>query len=176
MGRSRSGMRTVAGLLAVIAGGVGPIVLPATAPAATASADHRLAEMASPSPFRGLVYGGLSLGKKGSACNGAFEATSRTGASLGCSHGPDPAPPGTDVRHGRTDRQLEADLSLGVERAPAAAAGAAALEGAASTTLGSVGCIGDGTAGSRVQAIYAVPADRTDRPATVLPVVRSTYA
>src|SRR2546429_9388157 len=104
MGRSRSGMRTVAGLLAVIAGGVGPIVLPAATTAATASADHRLAEMASPSPFRGLVYDGLSLGRKGSACEGAFEAESRQGASLGCSHVPDPAPPGTAVRPVRTEQ------------------------------------------------------------------------
>ncbi|MDQ1506895.1 MAG: hypothetical protein QOD57_4622, partial [Actinomycetota bacterium] len=54
-------MLAVTGLLAAIAGGVGPIVLPAATPAATASADHRQAEMASPSPFRGLLYDGLSL-------------------------------------------------------------------------------------------------------------------
>jgi len=152
----------VAGLLAAIAGGVGPIVLPAATPAATASADHRLAEMASPSPFRGLVYDGLSLGRKGSACEGAFEAESRQGATLGCSHGPDPAPPGTDVRRGRTEQQVSAD--------------AVGADSAAATTLGSVGCIGNGTSGSRVQAIYAVPADRTDRSATVIPAIRATYA
>src|SRR5438067_1932682 len=102
MGPKRSERRgrglAVAGLLAALAGGVAPIVLPAAAPAATASSDPRLAELASPSRFRGLVYDGLSLGRKGSACAGAFEARSRTGASLGCSHGPDPAPSGTDVR------------------------------------------------------------------------------
>ena len=72
----------VAGLLAAIAGGVGPIVLPAATTAATASADHRLAEMASPSPFRGLVYDGLSLGRKGSACEGAFAQLSSAAIRL----------------------------------------------------------------------------------------------
>src|SRR6266436_10388173 len=102
--RHRAG--AAAGMMAAaIAGGVGPILLAPAAPAsastaASTSADHRLAEMASPSAFRGLVYSGLSLGRKGSACDGAFEAQTPTGASLGCSHGPDPGPPGTDVRHG----------------------------------------------------------------------------
>ena len=207
-------MLAVTGLLAAIAGGVGPIVLPAGTPAATASADHRQAEMASPSPFRGLLYNGLSLGRKGSACDGAFEAKSRAGASLGCSHGPDPAPPGTDVRRGRTDGQVEADLRVGEAGtrdvsaatvgpsldetgalgdtatavgsgagAPLSgtgalgdAAGATALVDQAAASLGSIGCIGDGTSGSRVQAIYAVPADRTDRSATVVPAIRATYA
>ena len=168
MRRRRSGVVALTGLLAALAGGVGPIVLPAGLPAAAASADHRLAEMASPSRFRGLVYDGLSLGRTGSACTGAFEAKSRTGASLGCSHGPDPAPPGTDVRQGRSDGQVATDLRTGADEAPAAAPAAA--------SVGSVGCIGDGTAGSRVQAIYAVPADRTDRSATVIPTIRSTYA
>ncbi|MDQ1493328.1 MAG: hypothetical protein QOJ23_5842 [Actinomycetota bacterium] len=161
-------MLAVTGLLAAIAGGVGPIVLPAATPAATASADHRQAEMASPSPFRGLLYDGLSLGRKGSACDGAFEAKSRTGASLGCSHGPDPAPPGTDVRRGRADGQVEADLRTGQDGPQDASVAAA--------SLGSIGCIGDGMSGSRVQAIYAVPADRTDRSATVVPAIRATYA
>ena len=178
MRRRKSKALAVVGMMAAaIAGGIGPILLAPPAPV-SASADPRLAEMASPSAFRGLVYTGLSLGRKGSACQGAFEAKSRTGASLGCSHGPDPAPPGTDVRHGRTDRQLAADAEPGPDEAAAAAGdGAAAGDaGSAAASVGSVGCIGNGTSGSRVQAVYAVAADRTDRSATVIPAIRATYA
>src|SRR2546423_6431205 len=174
MRRRKSRALAVAGMMAAaIAGGVGPILVGPAAPASAStstSADHRLAEMASPSSFRGLVYRGLSLGQKGSACDGAFEAKSRKGKSLGCSHGPDPAPPGTDVRRGRTDHQVEADI----QAAPDEAADAAGV--AAGGSVGSVGCIDDGTSGPRVQAIYAVPADRTDRSVTVIPAIRASYA
>jgi hypothetical protein len=165
MGQRRSGVLAVAGLLVTaFVGGAGPILLPTGTPSASASGDNRLAEMASPSPTRGLVYTGLSLGKDGSACDGIFEAKSRTGASLGCSHGPDPAPPGIDVRQGRDDRQLAADFEAFGDGSSAAA------------SLGNIGCIGDGVSGSRVQAIYAVATDRTDRSATVVPTIRSNYA
>ena len=161
---------TVAAIVATVVTAALPL-LPGGTPAADA-ADPRLAEMASPSPFRGMVYTGLSLGRRGSACDGVFEAKTRTGASLGCSHGPDPAPPGTDVRRGRADHQLQADFAQGL-------AGVAATDGdagSAASLLGSIGCITDGISGARVQAIYAVAADRTDRSATVVPTIRATYA
>ena len=91
----------------------------------------------------------------------AFEARGAAGESLGCSHGPDPAPPGTDVRRGRSDARVAADAS------PRTADDA----GSAALSLGSVGCIADGILGSRVQAVYAVPADRTDRSATAVPAI-----
>ena len=156
-------------LAAGVAGGVAPMLASPAASAADGAAapgDPRLAELASPSPFRGLVYTGLSLGRKGSDCEGAFEARSAAGESLGCSHGPDPAPPGTDVRRGRSDARVAADAS------PRTADDA----GSAALSLGSVGCIADGILGSRVQAVYAVPADRTDRSATAVPAIRATYA
>ncbi|HVW35643.1 MAG TPA: hypothetical protein VHL53_24135 [Acidimicrobiia bacterium] len=159
--------------------GLGPAA-PAGSATASASSDGRLAEMASPSPFRGLVYTGLSLGRSGTACAGAFEARSPTGASLGCSHGPDPAPPGRDVRRGRSDAEIAADAADGGAAEPGAAAdGAAGASGAASAAdapLSGVGCIGDGVSGSRVQAIYAVSDGHADRSATVSPTIRSTYA
>jgi hypothetical protein len=163
---------TAAAIVATVVTGVGPIRLPGGTPAASA-ADPRLAEMATPSPFRGMIYTGLNLGKRGSACDGVFEARSRTGASLGCSHGPDPAPPGTDVRRGRADHQLAVDLQAGMADQAAAAADE---PGTASALLGSIGCLADGLLGSRVQALYAVADDRTDRSATVVPTIRSTYA
>jgi hypothetical protein len=58
----------------------------------------------------------------------------------------------------------------------AAADGASERIRTAGLSVGHVGCIGDGISGSRVQAIYAVPADRTDRSAMVIPTIRSTYA
>jgi hypothetical protein len=170
MSRARTGLAAVAGLMAAIAGGIAPVLLASATPASASTApDHRLAEMASPSPFRGLVYTGLSLGRKGSACDGAFEVSTSQGPSLGCTHGPDPAPPGTDVRLGRSDQRVAADADESASRhADATDSGSA--------SLGSVGCIGDGVSGQRVQAIYAVPADRQDRSATVIPAIRATYA
>ena len=165
-------LATVCAFVGTIVTGAVPLI-PGT-PAASAAADSRLAEMATPSPFRGMIYTGLDLGKRGSACDGVFEAKSRTGASLGCSHGPDPAPPGTDVRHGRADHQLAADLQAGSEDQAEAADDVDA--GTAFAGLGSIGCIGDGSTGSRVQAIYAVADDHTDRSATVIPTIRATYA
>ena len=112
MRRGRTRLAAATGLMAAIAGGLGPVLLAPAAPAAastTSGPDQRLAEMASPSPFRGLVYTGLSLGQKGSACDGVFEAKTAKGASLGCTHGPDPAPPGTDVRRGRSDQRVASD-------------------------------------------------------------------
>jgi hypothetical protein len=183
MVRARSRLALAAGLMAVIAGGFGPLAAAATAAPAgtTGGPDPRLAEMASPSAFRGMLYTGLSLGKSGSACAGAFEAKSRTGDSLGCSHGPDPAPAGTDVRRGRSDERVagEAAASHTASSGTGAAdtAGARTADAAGTTEeLGSVGCIGDGVSGDRVQAIYAVPADHPDRSATVIAAIRSTYA
>ena len=165
-------LATAASIVATMVTGAVPLI-PGGTPAASA-ADPRLAEMASPSPFRGMVYTGLSLGKRGSACDGVFEAKSRTGASLGCSHGPDPAPPGIDVRRGLADHELAADLEAGLAEAGEAATDGDA--GSASALLGAIGCIADGLLGARVQAIYAVAADRTDRSASVVPTIRATYA
>ena len=166
----RRAFAAVAVAVAAMVSGAVPL-LPGGTPAASAF-DPRLAEMASPSPFRGMVYAGLSLGKRGSGCDGVFEAKTRTGASLGCSHGPDPAPPGVDVRRGRADHELQADFVEGL--AGTAASGGDA--GTAASLLGTVGCIVDGLLGARVQAIYAVAADRPDRSATVVPTIRAKYA
>jgi hypothetical protein len=165
-------------LAAAVAGGIAPMLVasPASAAAGGAPGDPRLAEMASPSPFRGLVYTGLSLGRKGSECDGAFEAKTTSGTSLGCSHGPDPAPPGTDVRRGRPDGQVTADATGLIGTVVGTGLRLAADVTSAAASLGSVGCIGDGVSGQRVQAIYAVPADRTDRSATVTAAIRATYA
>jgi cell division septation protein DedD len=97
-------------------------------------------------PKRGMTYLGLRQSDK---CPGGFLVAGDHRAAK-CVHGPDPAPSGVDVRERRS---------------------LAALTSSASTELsvaGSVPCYGTGTDGSRVQAIYAVAADRADRYASLV--------
>ncbi len=113
---------------------------------------------------RGLVWDGLTPGRAENRCEGAFEVRGRAGEVLGCTHGPDPAPAGVDVR---------APVA-----AETAAQTAAALPKPAATTGTNgdgIACTGDGATGHRVEAIYAV-AGGTDRYATMAPLIRSSYA
>jgi hypothetical protein len=66
-----------------------------------------------------------------------------------CTHGPDPAPAGINVGRIRSTQELVAGT----------------IEGAssASSTTSSVPCYGDGSAGDRVQVVYAHAADVPDR-------------
>ncbi len=99
----------------------------------------------------GRVFGGL---RETARCAGGFEVEDSRGA---CSHGPDPAPPGVDVREVPTAAELAADAGSGDGTAAAA---------------GSVPCYGDGSTGKRVQAIYAVSSDLVDRYASVVGLIR----
>lgn len=142
------------GLLAVLAG------FAVTSPTAGAGSPPATVAHRGPNDAaRGLVWDGLEPGRAGTRCAGAFEIRGRADEVLGCTHGPDPAPAGVDVRDGRSEARLVAD-----------AAGADSLDATG------IACIGDGTSGYRVQAIYAVPADRTDRSSLVVPAIRETYA
>ncbi|MFN8104406.1 MAG: hypothetical protein U0U69_08085 [Acidimicrobiia bacterium] len=95
----------------------------------------------------GIMLDGLRPAAGGS-CPGAYEVASDVpGGHVRCSHGPDEPPPGVDVA---------ADVEPLV--APAAAP---ALE-----------CYGTGSDGPRVQAVYAVASDRTDRYDALLATVR----
>ncbi len=108
-------------------------------------------------PGRGLVYSGLVAHSGGidapglaRACEHGFALTVR-GETL-CTHGPDPAPTGVDVRAKRSTREIVA---------------ATAASTSSATTTAAVGpavpCYADGTSGRRVQAIYVRSADVTDR-------------
>ena len=100
-------------------------------------------------PARGLKYAGLERAAQG-PCKGKFEI--RPGAGNGpprCSHGPDAAPDGIDVR---VAREPETPAESALRPAP---------ETAAATV-----CTGDGTSGPRVQLVYANITGRTDRYAT----------
>jgi hypothetical protein len=81
-----------------------------------------------------------------------------------CTHGGDPAPPGIDTKH-RDPVPAAVPATSTTSAGPLTAASPA-----------SVPCYGDGSSGNRVEAIYAVPAGRTDRFATVAPSIRNAWA
>lgn len=145
----------LAALLASLTASGGADALAGAAPSTPdAARQERPAKVDNPS--RGLVWSGLEEDLSG-RCPGAFAAKDRRNVVVACTHGPDAAPTGTDVRTDGTTAELTADASsAGAESA--------------------VPCIGDGTTGYRVEAIYAVPSDRTDRFSTVGPLITSSYA
>src|SRR4051812_45723965 len=100
---------------------------------------------------RGLVYNGLT--RDDMLCRGGFRF--HAGNQDLCSHGPDAAPTGIDVRR---QRGPEPDWMAAGPRRPGQATTAAATAG--------VQCYGNGSDGTRVQMIYARAADRPDRFAT----------
>lgn len=100
-----------------------------------------------PPAARGLVYAGLRHQENG-PCGPGFRLEIPAQRAL-CTHGPDPAPDGVDVQQPRDTAQLASTT----------------------TSTAAVPCIGDGTSGPRVQAVYAVASDQTDRYATVAPLI-----
>jgi len=159
MARSRMRLATAAlGLAAVVASFAtsgGADTLAGAAPSAAPPSAHEHPAKVD-NPAKGLVWTGLEEDTTG-RCPGAFAAKDKRNVVVACTHGPDAAPAGTDVRTDGSTAELTAD---------AAAAG----------TSSAVPCIGDGTTGYRVEAIYAVPSDRTDRFSTVGPLITSSYA
>ncbi|HSW37497.1 MAG TPA: Ig-like domain-containing protein [Candidatus Saccharimonadales bacterium] len=95
-------------------------------------------------PERGLYWGGLRPGRAGGPCNHLLEIANKAGNVLGCTHGPDPSPENVDVRQ-------------------SAQAVSAADTTTATTSGGSVTCLGDGVSGNRVQAVYVHASDQPDR-------------
>ncbi|MGH9278233.1 MAG: fibronectin type III domain-containing protein, partial [Acidimicrobiales bacterium] len=99
---------------------------------------------------QGLVYDGLERTSRADPCRGAYrlEAASRYGRA-GCTHGPDPAPPGVDVTQDRPPPPVQAifDTSTGAVTAAAPA---------------QVPCFGNGSDGFRVQLLYARASDKPD--------------
>ena len=91
---------------------------------------------------RGLIYDGLERVAEHDVCRGAFRVPSATHRGVPvCTHGPDPAPEGVDVR---------------AEPLPS-------LTAPAGTALATQApCAGNGTDGYRVQLIYARAADKAD--------------
>lgn len=90
-------------------------------------------------PERGLIYDGLKPATSG-PCAGLFQVGS-TGA---CTHGPDPAPPGKDVKRPVPPLKSVAGRSTTPGTNPA-------------------WCEGDGRSGRRTHVIYARASDKADR-------------
>ncbi len=111
---------------------------------------------------KGLVYRGLVRAPAGTLCAGGFVVQTRTGRDA-CTHGPDPAPAGIDIRK----RRSTAALRVAAESSPTSST--------ASATAG-IECVGDGVSGNRVQAMYAYPAGGLDRYADVAPLIRGWAA
>ena len=117
-----------------------------TAPGALAHHPGAMEEDAA----RGLQYDGLRPASDDGPCRGVgYEIT--VGVNISCTHGPDPAPEGVDVRESPSLEELRA-------RTDAAAP---------------VPCIGDGTSGERVQAVYAYPVGQPNRIAALRPLIES---
>lgn len=101
---------------------------------------------------RGLVYDGMRRSPSTGACRGTFELDGlrdRAGRPL-CTHGPDPAPDGVDVRQRR-------------EIPPGGTADATTAPPSGTAAGGSAVCDGDGTSGYRVQLLYVRASDVADR-------------
>jgi hypothetical protein len=110
-------------------------------------------------PERGLVFRGLERGHVGGPCETGF-VVRLGGKQLGCTHGPDPAPPGRDVRRLRPLTELSTAASAEGTAGTATAGGASAP------------CFGDGVSGNRVQAVYAYSAAGPDNYGAVAPLIR----
>jgi ribosomal protein L24E len=89
--------------------------------------------------------------------------------SLLCTHGPDPAPPGVDIK---VPKPLVGGAHPQGFLFPDAA-GKKPVTAAAGTDIG---CYGNGRDGNRVQAVYAVPAGHPDRYNQVVPSIRQWAA
>jgi hypothetical protein len=147
-------------------------------------------------PTRGLIYTDLVPAPQGSPCEGLF--VGKSSSPDACTHGPDPTPDGVDVTHdvpplpaakkpaatpvvttgpkpavttGPTPSRTSSQ-STGVTPVPAATANVAPA------TVGPQGvvCEGDGSAGSRVQVIYAYPSDTASRYETYVDSFRTWTA
>jgi len=162
----------------------------------TADEPQPIAQVPPDEPERGLVYGGLVPAKRGAPCVGGYEV----GDADTCAHGPDPVPPGLDVkrpvapitapepaqplpvrdtRPAPSEATVAADLGAIVTADGPAGAPALVPDAApAAFTMGpnGVACDGDGQSGKRVQVIYAYESGSQNRYAEFLPSFRTWSA
>ncbi len=117
-------------------------------------------------PKDGLIYTGLERGEDGSPCEGMFvvNVPNQDPAEPICSHGPDEAPEALpDVR---TNVPLAELKQRDAVPPPPAAENAPPGDGespSAAATDNTIPCVGSGSDGNRVQAVYAHLAGQPDR-------------
>jgi hypothetical protein len=110
---------------------------------------------------RGVVLTGLERARPTGPCKTGFELRLPHGR-IGCTHGPDPAPPGRNVREPVSLNEVAA-LTTG-------------NPGETGTGSDGIACVGDGVDGNRVQAVYAYPAGGPDNFDEVAPYIRQWAA
>lgn len=128
---------------------VAPATDATTADTGRARSHKRLGKKA-----RGLVFKGLRrVHRKNHPCRGGF--TVEADHTEACTHGPDAAPPGVDVRVRPTTAELRENTS----------------QSASQSSSDALPCYGDGSSGDRVQAIYAHSSDVSDRFGEIAPYI-----
>ncbi len=124
-------------------------------------------------PQRGVIWDGLVKSDPNGPCRGQLEvntvnANATDKKARSCTHGPDPAPKGKDVR-----KRVE-PLRTGEEDGTAAAPGGGGGGGGGKTPPPSpVACDGDGVSGNRVQVMYAHASDKPNRYSQYLPSIQA---
>ena len=156
-----------------VGGVVGPSVVENVAGGGTDAQRLALTSVPRDQPDQGLVYQGLRPAKAGTLCAGSYELDQQS-----CTHGPDPAPAGLEVRRDVTpvtakaaeparprresptavpgDAEIARDEGGSALTADAPALVPDAAPGQADFIMGAhdVACEGDGRGGKRVQVLY----------------------
>jgi hypothetical protein len=108
---------------------------------------------------RGMVFDGLQR-RAGGPCGDAFEIVEQaSNGRVRCTHGPDPAPDGVDIR---MRQEFPPASSNGT-------AGAATPQAAVAAAQAGIPCYGTGSDGYRVQLVYVRLVGSPDRSATLFP-------
>lgn len=102
-------------------------------------------------PERGLIWAGLKTPHAASVCNRLYEVVNDNAQITQCTHGPDPAPEGIDIRKKVEPVRTGEDDST-ASTGPLATAGASVIP-----------CDGDGTSGKRIEALYIHASDVPSR-------------
>ena len=115
---------------------------------------------------------GLQRSDASGPCAGYGYELRLSGGGTACTHGPDPAPDGIEVTSPRSIDELRADLATTDRVMPRLVAESTPGTGQVAAAAGGIPCVGYGSAGPRVQAIYAHLDTATSRYAEVAPLIR----